>query len=224
MFSEFVGHEYSDEIYTFPPVTPRVSIPDVSMSPRGNVSNSVKEWLDDLLSSSKNIEQLAESSLSEIVKGDGESRIREMNAEEREAMENYTELTVSIMFCKRFLKVSYESKLFFVSFLFFYLLNVIAYSLFHVYYFTFLLPVLLAPQTLTGQDEGPIDKIHLQNQLTKGSNEIPQKVIGHLEQLEVQRAEVAPKWWLEWLSLNRPESEVKSGDETTQAPPKDKVD
>jgi len=59
---------------------------------------------------------------------------------------------------------------------------------------------------------------------------MPKKVIGkNLENLEAQRAEVAPKWWLEWLSLNRPESEIKSGgggDESagTPRPSKDQVD
>lgn len=108
MFNEFVGHESSDEIYTFPPVNPRVSIPDISMSPRVNTSNAIKEWLEELLSSSNNIEKLAENSLDVIVKGDEDLRIREMIAEERESMKKYTELTVPIMFSKRFMKVSYE--------------------------------------------------------------------------------------------------------------------
>jgi len=183
MFSEFVGHESTDEIYTFPPVNPRVSIPDISMSPRGNISNSIKEWLEELLSSSSNIKTLAESSLGVLGKGDEDLRIREMIAEERESMEKYTELTVPIMFSKRFMK------------------------------------------TLTGQTEGPTIKIHFQNpqnpELEQEFNKMPEKVIGkNLEHLEAQRAEVAPKWWLEWLSLNGPESEVKSGgDESAGTPP-----
>lgn len=108
MFSEFVGHESSDEIYTFPPIHPRVSIPDISMSPQRIISNSIKEWLEELLGSSSNIEKLAESSLGILAKGDEDLRIREMIAEERESMEKYTELTVPIMFSKRFMKVSCE--------------------------------------------------------------------------------------------------------------------
>lgn len=111
MFSEFVGHESSDEIYTFPPINPRVSIPDISMSPQRIISNSIKEWLEELLGSSSNIEKLAESSLGVLAKGDEDLRIREMVAEEREFMEKYTELTVPIMFSKRFMKVSYEPPL-----------------------------------------------------------------------------------------------------------------
>lgn len=56
---------------------------------------------------------------------------------------------------------------------------------------------------------------------------MPETVMGeNLEYLEAQRAEVAPKWWLEWLSVNRPESkEMKRGDESVETrPPKDKVD
>ncbi|KAF8808730.1 hypothetical protein BYT27DRAFT_7337705 [Phlegmacium glaucopus] len=175
MFSQFVGHESSDEIYTFPPINPRVSIPDISMSPQNNITNSIKEWLEDLLSSSRNIEILAESSLSSLAKGDEDLRIREMIAEERESMAKYTELTVPIMFSRRLMK------------------------------------------TLTGQGDRRPVKIHFQSpqsqELEKEVNEMPMKIIGQkLEHLEARRAEVAPKWWLEWLSLNRPESEIKSGD------------
>lgn len=106
MFSEFIGHESPEEIYAFPPVSTRVSIPDLSMPPRGIISNCIKEWLEELLSSSSNIGTLSESSLDAIKKGDEDLRIREMIAEERDSMAKYTELTVSIMFCKRFLKVS----------------------------------------------------------------------------------------------------------------------
>jgi len=190
VFSEFVGHESSDEIYTFPPINPRVSIPDISMSPQRIISNSIKEWLEELLGSSSNIEKLAESSLGVLAKGDEDLRIREMIAEERESMEKYTELTVPIMFSKRFMK------------------------------------------TLNGQGERPIVKIHFQNpqsqEFDKELNEMPKKVIQqNLEQLEAQRAEVAPKWWMEWSSLNRPESEIKngSGSENAEArPSKDKAD
>src|SRR5271154_89674 len=88
-------------------------------------------------------------------------------------------------------------------------------------------------QTLSRQADRPNVKIiHFQHnpqsqEFEKELNEMPQKVIGQkLEHLEAQRAEVAPEWWLEWLSLNRPETEVKSGDESvgTTTPPKDKVD
>jgi len=109
MLSEFVGHESSGEIYTFSNITPRVSLPDISMSPQKSITNSIKEWLEELLSSSRNIEKLAESSLGSLVEGDDDLRIRQMIAEERESMERYTELTVPIMFSKRLMKVSYES-------------------------------------------------------------------------------------------------------------------
>lgn len=109
MFSEFIGHESAEEVYTFSPVNPRVSIPDISIPPPGRITNSIKEWLEELLSSSSNIETLAESSLGVMEKGDEDLRIRELTAEERGSMEKYTELTMSIMFFKRFLKVSCEA-------------------------------------------------------------------------------------------------------------------
>lgn len=109
MVSEIFGAESSDEIHAFPPINPRVSIPDISMSPRGSISNSIKEWLEELLSSSSNIGALADSSLDVIEKGDGDLRIREMIAEERHSMAKYTELTVPVMFAKRFIKVSYAT-------------------------------------------------------------------------------------------------------------------
>jgi len=191
MSSEIFGAESSDEIYTFPPVSSRVSIPDVSMSPRGSISNSIQEWLEELLSSSSNIETLADSSLDVIGNGDKDLRIREMLAEDKLSMMEYTELTVSVMFAKRFIK------------------------------------------TWKAQGEKPPVKIihflpgqELEKELDeKELNELPQKVIGEkLERLEAQRAESAPKWWFEWLSLNRPESEFKSGEESagTTTPPKDK--
>jgi len=104
IFSEFVGRESAEEVYTFSPVTPRVSIPDISIPPPGRITNSIKEWLEELLSSSSNIETLAESSLGVMEKGDEDLRIRELTTEEIESMEKYTELTMSIMFFKRFLK------------------------------------------------------------------------------------------------------------------------
>lgn len=54
---------------------------------------------------------------------------------------------------------------------------------------------------------------------------MPEKVIQqNIEQLEAQRAEVAPKWWMEWSSLNRPESEIKNGSGSEARPSKDKAD
>jgi hypothetical protein len=119
MFSEIVGHESPDEVYIFPPVNQRVDIPDISIPPRAVISNSIKEWLEELLSSSSNIEILAESSSDALEKGDEDLRIRGMIAEERESMKKYTELTVPIMFLKRFLKVSHENLFFLTSFFFF---------------------------------------------------------------------------------------------------------
>jgi len=105
-------------------------------------------------------------------------------------MEKYTELTVPIMFCKRFLKT-------------------------------------LSDQ---GGSQRPDVKIHLQNPQAlelggKEYSQMPDKVVGEsLELLEAQRAKFAPKWWSEWLALNRPESEIKSGDENAGTSlPKDKV-
>lgn len=50
-----------------------------------------------------------------------------------------------------------------------------------------------------------------------------------IKKFEAERAQIAPKWWSEWLALNRPESEnTESGDENaaadsdgTRPPPKD---
>ena len=43
--------------------------------------------------------------------------------------------------------------------------------------------------------------------------------------LEAERAQIAPKWWSDWLDLNRPESEnTESRDDNadgTRPPPKD---
>ena len=50
-----------------------------------------------------------------------------------------------------------------------------------------------------------------------------------IKNLEAERAQIAPKWWSEWLALNRPESEnTESGDgnaaadsDGTRPPPKE---
>jgi hypothetical protein len=54
---------------------------------------------------------------------------------------------------------------------------------------------------------------------------MPEKVIEEkLKILEAHRDQFAPKWWSEWLALNRPESEIKCGDENAGTPPpEDKV-
>jgi len=65
-------------------------------------------------------------------------------------------------------------------------------------------------KTLNGHGEKRTIFIHSQSpqqsqQFEKEFNEMPKTVIGqNLEHLEAQRAEAAPKWWLEWSSLNRP--------------------
>lgn len=72
--------------------------------------------------------------------------------------------------------------------------------------------------------------MHLQNpptlELEKGYSQMPKRVVGeNLKRLEAQRVGFAPKWWLEWLALNRPESEIESGDDeiAETPPPKDKA-
>jgi hypothetical protein len=62
-------------------------------------------------------------------------------------------------------------------------------------------------------------------QLEKPS--VPEWLEEKLKLVEAQKAKHTPKWWLEWLALNQPESKIesKSGDKNakTTPPPKDKV-
>ena len=43
--------------------------------------------------------------------------------------------------------------------------------------------------------------------------EIEEKIKG----LEAERARIAPEWWSEWLTLNRPESELENNTTTAAA-------
>jgi hypothetical protein len=85
---------------------PRVYMPLISF-PKKTVKNSINEWLEELLCSSKNIEILAENSLGVIGKGDDDLRIREMTKEERNSMKKYTTFFERIYIVKRTLQVSF---------------------------------------------------------------------------------------------------------------------
>ena len=113
MTSELIGHESSGEVNSFLPEWPRVSIRDISMPNRKTAEKLVTEWLEDLLSSSANIEKLAESSLGVIGNGDEDLRIREMTSEEGASLKKYMEITQMIMHMKRFSTVSFFFTFFF---------------------------------------------------------------------------------------------------------------
>ena len=106
MFSEHVGQESSGEVHSFFPECPRVSMPDISMPQRKAITNSMNGWLEELLSSSRNIEILAERSLG---KGDADLRIREMTSEEEASLKKYAGITDNLMFLRRHLTVSYKT-------------------------------------------------------------------------------------------------------------------
>jgi hypothetical protein len=99
-----IGHE-SSEVLASPPVFPRLFISEMT-TPRGIISRSIKEWLEEALSSSSNIKTLTESSFDVIEKGDEDLRIREWRAEEREPMKKYKAFATSLMVFERLLKVS----------------------------------------------------------------------------------------------------------------------
>ena len=103
----------------------RVSMPRISINKK-TVKNSISEWLEELLSSSKNIEILAKNSLGVIEKGDVDLRMREMTEEEKISMSHYATLTKKILHAKGILNVSFYFFFFFlVGFhvLFHYILN-----------------------------------------------------------------------------------------------------
>ena len=84
-------------------------MPDISMPQRQTITDSINDWLEKLLSSSKNIEILAESSLGVIGNGDEDLRIREMAPLEEASLEKYTKITEGIMTLKRYLTVSLQN-------------------------------------------------------------------------------------------------------------------
>jgi hypothetical protein len=105
----FDGREASGETYSFFfSESPRVSVANISMPPRKATTNSVNEWLEEFLRSSRNIETLAERSLDVIGNGDKDLRMREMTTEEGTSLKRYTEITEHIMSFKRCLTVSYK--------------------------------------------------------------------------------------------------------------------
>ena len=80
---------------------------DISMPQRKPITKHINDWLEELLSSSKNIEILAEASLGVLGKGDEDLRMREMTSEEEESLKMYAESTRRIMGRRLFLNVSY---------------------------------------------------------------------------------------------------------------------
>ena len=113
--ADLFGHELdsSGEVTSILSECPRISISDVSMPQRKAISIYMSEWLEELLSSSKNIEILAESSLGVIEKGDEDLRMREMTSKERMSLKRYKQITKDIMFFRRNLTVSYLLPCFF---------------------------------------------------------------------------------------------------------------
>lgn len=130
VFDDFcAGHNSSGEVYSFLPPHPQVSISFISLPHRKVITNNMNEWLEGLLSSSRNIEILAESSLDVIEKGDEDLRMREMTSEEGASLRKYTNFTERIMIFKRALNVSFQKlftsclcifRLFFTFFILFY--------------------------------------------------------------------------------------------------------
>jgi hypothetical protein len=98
----FDGREASGETHSFfISENPRVSMANISMPQRKTTTNSVNEWLEEFLRSSRNIETLAEHSLDVIGNGDKDLRMREMTSEEGASLKRYTEITGRIMSLKR---------------------------------------------------------------------------------------------------------------------------
>lgn len=104
--SELIGLDFSDdsEVCSFFSERPRVSMLEIST--RKHVTDSINDWLEELLSSSRNIEILAESSLGVIGKGDEDLRMREMALGEGASLKKYTEITEAIIRRKTVLNVS----------------------------------------------------------------------------------------------------------------------
>ena len=78
----------------------------MSMPHGKTTAKSTKKMFEDFLSSSKNIEILAENSLGRIRKGDEDLRIREMTSEEVASLETYARVTKRIINVKRIMDVS----------------------------------------------------------------------------------------------------------------------
>jgi hypothetical protein len=107
MITKFIGNnESSGEVHTFFPEPPRVSMLSISTPHPKVITKYLNEWLEELLSSSKNIEILAESSLGAITKGDEDLRMRELTSEEEASLEKYTDISVGVMELRRYLNVS----------------------------------------------------------------------------------------------------------------------
>ena len=216
----FFGQDLSGEATTFLPEYPRVSISDKSMPQ--NVSDSVNEWLEELLCSSRNIEILAESSLGVLRKGDEDLRMREM-ASEGTSLEKYKEYTRPIMGHKKILNVSYG--LYFLPCIFPFLKQI---------FFSVLHSVLLINDVARFSDPLPPfgqTLIGLDRKQSLQSFSHSKKLVeDHIKDFEAERAQFAPKWWSEWLALNRPElkNTDQNGDKNTAGTPQpkdsDKVD
>jgi hypothetical protein len=101
-------HNYSSEVYSVtdrPHECSRTSMPMIS-TPNRTVDEAIHRWLGDLLSSSKNIDILADNSLGVLGKGDDDLRIREMTEEERQSVDKYATIHGVIIFRKKKLHVS----------------------------------------------------------------------------------------------------------------------
>ena len=95
-----------NEVFSFFLECPRVSIPDISIPNQKTITNSINEWLEELLRSSGNMEIMAERSLDVIGKGDEDLRMREMTFEEGASLKRYKDITKMVMRSKRHLTVS----------------------------------------------------------------------------------------------------------------------
>jgi len=147
--------------------------------PSHTVDGSIHMWLHDLLSSSKNIDILAENSLGVLGKGDDDLRIREMTEEERKSEEKYETIHGAIIFRKK--KLHRINEL----------------------------------ETMEPFPENNVLELSSKEDLLKEKKFRETQ----LEELEAIRAQSEPKWWSEWLALNRPESAntAESGVENSNA-------
>ena len=98
--------ESSGDVHPYLDESPRVSMPFISH--RSPIRDSINEWLEDLLRSSRNMEILAERSLGVIGDGDRDLRMREMTPEDRASLEKYAVITKDIMHTKKCLDVSHH--------------------------------------------------------------------------------------------------------------------
>ncbi|KAF8149983.1 hypothetical protein B0H34DRAFT_731983 [Crassisporium funariophilum] len=98
----FMGRDIDwQEMQHYFPIESRVTVSGISLSPVKDTGKAVQTWLDGALSSQDNIEKLASLS---TIDSDDDSRIREMNAEEKNAIDAYAELTSEIMMVKRIIE------------------------------------------------------------------------------------------------------------------------